>query len=447
MRNFFTALWRRFLKLVDISEFIDVEAASRNIRDNVSFRGPNIIILFCAITIASLGLNVNSIPVIIGAMLISPLMSPILGFSLGLGTNDTDLLRFSLKNLGIMVGISILASTLFFLLSPLDMENPTELLARTNPTIYDVLIALFGGFAGIIEISRKEKGTVMSGVAIATALMPPLCTVGYGIASWQWSFAVGALYLFVINGIFIALAGYFGTLFLRYPVVAVRDPKTQTRNKTIVIILLIVMLIPSVISGYRVIKANSLSRAVNSFVAENKNIGKSYIYDYTLKMDTTPAALELFIAGEQLSADEYEQLYRSAEAHKLTRGQLIFRLDATRTNEQLSDRDIMQEILRSNDNKLKASDMEIRHLKSQVDSLRKTLDELEIPATQLEQEISTQYTHVDHVQLGRTTQGGVIMIVYADAKHALTNEQMKQLEAWLKVRLNTTEGIVVQQVL
>ena len=179
-----------FRNRLSVTDYIDVLAASANIRSNIPFRGPNIYILFAAIVIASVGLNVNSIPVIIGAMLISPLMSPIIGFGMGLGTNDTDLLLQSLKNLGIMVAISLLASTLYFVVTPLETANPTELLARTNPSVYDVLIAFFGGIAGILELSRKEKGTVFSGVAIATALMPPLCTVGYGIASLNWQYAV-----------------------------------------------------------------------------------------------------------------------------------------------------------------------------------------------------------------------------------------------------------------
>ncbi len=216
MDNKLINLYNKFRQQIDLSSYTDVQAAGEQIRSNVAFRGPNIVILFCAIVIASVGLNVNSIPVIIGAMLISPLMSPIIGFGLGLGTNDTDLLIHSLKNLGIMVGISILASTLYFLVSPLDMEHPTELLARTNPTIYDVLIALFGGFAGILETSRKEKGTVMSGVAIATALMPPLCTVGYGLATFTPSYFIGALYLFSINCIFIALAVVMNVAYSEY---------------------------------------------------------------------------------------------------------------------------------------------------------------------------------------------------------------------------------------
>ncbi len=220
----------RFKEIVNISKDVDWAIASDSIRSSIHFKGPNVWILAAAIIVASIGLNVNSIPVIIGAMLISPLMGPIMGFGLGLGTNNTALLKDSLKNLGIMVLISIVASTLYFVVSPLKMDNPTELLARTNPTIYDVLIALFGGFAGILETSRKEKGTVMSGVAIATALMPPLCTIGYGIATLQVKYAVGALYLFFINGVFIALATFLMVKYLRFPLVKVSDKSKQKKG-------------------------------------------------------------------------------------------------------------------------------------------------------------------------------------------------------------------------
>ncbi|MBP5721069.1 MAG: DUF389 domain-containing protein, partial [Bacteroidales bacterium] len=171
----------RYLRhVVYLEDDIDRNMAAAAIKKNIAFRGPNVIILACAIIIASVGLNVNSIPVIIGAMLISPVMGPIIGFGLGLGTNDTDLLKSSFKNFLVMVVISIAVASLYFLISPLRLSNPSELLARTRPTIYDVLIALFGGAAGMLEHSRRERGTVLSGVAIATALMPPLCTVGYG---------------------------------------------------------------------------------------------------------------------------------------------------------------------------------------------------------------------------------------------------------------------------
>ena len=188
-------------KYIYIFDEIDTDSAAERIKSGIWFRGPNVWILAFSIVIASVGLNVNSTAVIIGAMLISPLMGPIVGTGLAMGTNDVDLLKAAAKNLLIMVLISLVASTLYFILSPLSLVNPTELEARTSPTIYDVLIALFGGLAGIFENSRKERGTVLSGVAIATALMPPLCTAGYGLAHLNFHFFFGAMYLFIINGV------------------------------------------------------------------------------------------------------------------------------------------------------------------------------------------------------------------------------------------------------
>ena len=192
----FTTLIRETLNL---NGHIDTEAAERSIKNSIEFKGPNAWILAVAVIIASIGLNVNSIPVVIGAMLISPLMGPIFGLGLGLGVNDIQLMKSSGKNLLVMVSISLAVAFLYFIITPLSLSNPTELLARTSPTFYDVLIALFGGFAGILEQCRKDKGTVFSGVAIATALMPPLCTAGYGLACGEFSYFLGALYLFVIN--------------------------------------------------------------------------------------------------------------------------------------------------------------------------------------------------------------------------------------------------------
>lgn len=175
-------LYEQFKSIVNITDHVDIQDTTERIKKAIDFKGPNAWILAFAVIVASVGLNVNSVPVIIGAMLISPLMGPIIGAGLAVGVNDSDLLRRSLKYLAVMVSISIIASTAYFLVSPLDLAEPTELLARTRPTIYDVFIAFFGGLAGIVENSRKDKGTAIAGVAIATALMPPLCTAGYGLA-------------------------------------------------------------------------------------------------------------------------------------------------------------------------------------------------------------------------------------------------------------------------
>ena len=266
----------RFLRiLVNMRDHVDVDAAAVSIRNGIHFRGPNVYILACAIIIASVGLNLNSIPVIIGAMLISPVMGPILGFGLGLGTNDTMLVKEALKNFAVMVVISILASTLFYLVSPLELEQQTELLARTNPTLYDVFIALFGGFAGILENSRKEKGgTVIPGVAIATALMPPLCTVGYGFAHLDWHFIVGAFYLFIINTVFITLATFVSVRYLLHFTPVAEDEVKRRRNARWITVILIILLVPSVLSAIEMIKDNNFARNARILVQQNKNLGK-----------------------------------------------------------------------------------------------------------------------------------------------------------------------------
>ena len=216
-KEFFKELWKRIKELVNIAEDTDIAATINNISKGVEFKGDNVWVLFFAIIIASVGLNVNSTAVIIGAMLVSPLMGPIMGIGLSVGIYDLVLLRKSLKNLLLMVVISLIASSLYFLVTPLS-EAQSELLARTNPTIFDVFIALFGGLAGILAQSRKqEKITIVSGVAIATALMPPLCTAGYGIGTGQLRYFFGAFYLFFINSFFIALATFLMVRYLKFP--------------------------------------------------------------------------------------------------------------------------------------------------------------------------------------------------------------------------------------
>ena len=324
--------FHRYLRrIVYLGDDIDRVAAVAAIKKNIYFRGPNVIILACAIIIASIGLNVNSIPVIIGAMLISPVMGPILGFGLGLGTNDTELLKNSLKNFAVMVVISIVVASLYFLISPLRLNNPTELLARTRPTIYDVLIALAGGVAGMLENSRKERGTVLSGVAIATALMPPLCTVGYGIAILNPRYIFGALYLFLINGIFIALATFFMAKFLGFESAAVSEEQRR-RNPRIVAAVLLVMIVPSVFSAIGTIRDNNFAISAERFVQNNKTIGSSYIFDHDIHLDGRSQTLDIYLAGEQLDYTAKQILLKNALSYGLHSDQIVFHEEAAVQN-------------------------------------------------------------------------------------------------------------------
>lgn len=434
---------------VNMSEDIDHGNASLSIRKNIAFRGPNVFILACAIIIASVGLNVNSIPVIIGAMLISPVMGPILGFGFGLGIQDNRLVKDSLENFGVMVAISIAASALFFILSPLTLENPSELLARTNPTIYDVLIALFSGIAGMLETSRKERGTVISGVAIATALMPPLCTVGYGLSILNWHYVIGALYLFLINSIFIALATLLTVKYLRFPLVieAEIDGKRQRLSKRAIAIILIVMIVPSVFSAIRMVQENNFSIHAEKLVSKNKSIGKSFIYDYKTNASAKPATLDLYLAGETLTPEFKEVLYKDAEEYGITRSQIIFHEDATMTRDVLSESDLIKSIYEYNDRQVKALTDSIAVLEAQIDGFRRR----EMPVEAVARELFAQYPFIKGISLsegptvtasGEKGRDRVIAIV--SASEPLDEEMTGRLERWLKARLENENVTVLQ---
>ena len=440
----FTKRAKRFMReRLSLTDYTDVQAASANIRSNIPFRGPNIYILFVAIVIASVGLNVNSIPVIIGAMLISPLMSPIIGFGLGLGTNDTDLLLASLKNLGIMFVISLLASTLYFLATPLETDNPTELLARTNPSVYDVLIAFFGGIAGILELSRKEKGTVLSGVAIATALMPPLCTVGYGIANLNWHYAGGALYLFFINCIFIALATFLAVKYLRFPVVEERDGTSRRRIISYGLLILVV-LVPSFFTAYSIVRENRFTTEARHFVKENQAIGGTYIYDYSTDMSVKPYTLTLRLAGEALSTEARAQLYANAEKHGISHAQILFADDATIEVRRLNEREIMRDWLASTEQQLRQRDDSIRALRQQLDAYKA----LVLPTEQISAELRAQWSSIDRITLARADSTVLLVITEKPAAHhkqeTLTQEDLARMEQWLAIRLNVPSVQVIK---
>ena len=442
----FTAYLR---KLTDMSYHTDYQGASATIRNNIAFRGPNVFILACAIIIASVGLNVNSIPVIIGAMLISPVMGPILGFAFGLGTNDMGLVKESLKNYLVMVLISILASTLFFVLSPLNLENPTELLARTRPSIYDVLIALFGGLAGILETCRKDKGTVISGVAIATALMPPLCTVGYGISILKLSYILGALYLFLINSIFIALATFAAVKYLRFPSAETGTSSNKAMPSRAVAAILVLIIVPSIYSAVLMVKENNFNIHAEKIVSANKAIGKGFIYDYNTDLKSKPAILNLYMAGEALSDQAKEQIYKDAEAYGITRSQIQFHEDASLHGEMMSESELVTAIY-------ERSDRQITALNDSIASLRTTLDayqQKELPTDNLSKELFAQYPNISNLILTRgasvDSQTGnssdQIVAILTSSNH-LDKDALNRIERWLKIRLNTDSITVMEQI-
>ncbi len=363
----------RFIhRYIYIYEEMDTLGAAQRIKSGIWFRGVNVWILAFSIIIASVGLNVNSTAVIIGAMLISPLMGPIIGVGMALGTNDTALLRDSLRNLLVMVGISLVVSTLFFLLSPLSLLNPTELEARTSPTIYDVLIAFFGGLAGIFENSRKERGTVLSGVAIATALMPPLCTAGYGLAHWNAHYFVGAMYLFLINCVFIILATYFMVKYLRFKTVAGIDEKTARTRRNIITAVMVVMIIPSLWTAFTLVVDNNFERKVEAFIGENRIIGSSYIYDYDIVKEKGKRSVELYVAGEAPNEAQMNALLASAAEHGIKPRTIRMKSHAIGLSHEYLE-NMLEAVYENTGAELEANQERLRALESRLDSLESLL--------------------------------------------------------------------------
>jgi uncharacterized hydrophobic protein (TIGR00271 family) len=274
---------RRYFNLLNDKE--DEQEVVRQVSAGVVFRGTNLWILIFAIFIASLGLNVNSTAVIIGAMLISPLMGPIIGMGLSVGIGDYDLFRRAVKNYLVATLISVVTATVYFLLSPLN-EARSELLARTSPTLYDVLIAFFGGAAGVLALITKSKGQVIPGVAIATALMPPLCTAGYGLASAQWSYFFGAFYLFFINTVFIAIATFLGVKLLGFHTVAGSEAPVLRRSRRLLTVVIVVILLPAAFMTWNIVRDDVQKREIARFVDHELSQSGTQILSATAQHDT-----------------------------------------------------------------------------------------------------------------------------------------------------------------
>ena len=284
---------------------VSQDEAEAAIRDGVTFRGTNILILVIAFFIASLGLNTNSTAVIIGAMLISPLMGPIIGIGLGVGVQDFQLIKHSGRNLLMATTFSVLTSTLYFLISPVS-EGHSELLARTSPTIYDVLIGFFGGAAGIIAIGSKSKGNVIPGVAIATALMPPLCTAGYGLATWQLNYFVGAFYLFLINSIYIALATFIGVKLMNYHQHPNDNPARARKVRHLIYTVAVLTMLPSLYLTYNMLKQSRFSANAARFVAEECRFPNTRVLSSDAEMNSDGRSLTITLIGKALPADSLE---------------------------------------------------------------------------------------------------------------------------------------------
>ncbi|MUH36326.1 DUF389 domain-containing protein [Zobellia amurskyensis] len=450
---------RRFLReLLDIRENTDQEATKEAIIADIPFKGHTSWILICSIFIASIGLNANSTAVVIGAMLISPLMGPILGLGMSLAINDIDTLRRSLKNFAVMVVLSVLTAYLFFEFFPIQDES-SELLARTAPDIRDVLIAFFGGLA--LVIARAKKGTIASvifGVAIATALMPPLCTVGFGLAIGNLDYAVGAMYLFIINTIFIALATFLTIKLLKFPMVRYANSAKRRRIARIASIVALLVMIPAGMTFYEAFQESMFKKQANEFV--NATIGKyqfvsggRYLDNFTsIKYNNgDKPEIELVCMGNEIIPaniiSSWNTMMKEDEDFKRLVNTELHVIQGSQ-NDQVDQLKYINELYESQKNQLSSKAEKIAFLEAEVTRLQKNASQQkQIPFQDISAEAKANYENLvslqyDNAVITDFNKTDTLSIFEIKWKEGLTPRKMvlenKRVHDWLKVRLKDT---------
>lgn len=412
------------------SEIDDFDNIHKSIIKDTEFKGTNLWILMFAIVICSVGLNMNSTAVVIGAMLISPLMGPINGIGYSIATYDFKLLNKALRNFAFAVVIGLLASTLYFALSPINTAH-SELLARTSPTIYDVLIALFGGLAGIVAISSKQKGNVIPGVAIATALMPPLCTAGYGLATGRFTFFLGAFYLFFINAVFIALASVSISQILKFPIRTIVDVEQQKKTNNWISVLIILTIIPSLYFGFKLIQKEKFLDHANRYINNISIIEGNYL----LKNEIDPKNRTIYLTygGRSLDDNQKNRIKKIANDFSLHKTKIEFTQGLTFENNKYSElQNLETEIFK------------LTQLLNEKDKQINNYQENSLLGTQLMNELQIFFPKISNVLYGKAftsseepnqTQEYIFFAINSQEK-IFPPDKIK-ITNWLKKRFNT----------
>ena len=439
-------LLRETLRFNDAN--INHEEVRNNILKDIPFKGYNVWILICSIVICSVGLNINSTAVVIGAMLISPLMGPILGLGLSIGTNDLDNLKSSIKNFLIALGVSLLTSTIFFLVTPLH-DAQSELLARTQPTFLDALIAIFGGLAGIIAVSRKDASNVFPGVAIATALMPPICTAGYGIANGNMHFFLGALYLFLLNSVFISISTLVIVRYLHFPFISFVDKQMEKKVKRYIIIISAVIIIPSAYLFIEVTQESIFYARADKFTKETFIYKGSEVINHKFIYNKEGSTIEIFMIGKHIP-DEVIWAWKQ-ELKNTDLNNTVLKIIQNKDNsDELAGSigakvkaGIIEELYQKNYVDLQAKNSEIDSLKKEI----KLLKGASFDWRQLKKEIFIQYPQLDNLSFGKSINISPNQIDTIPTLIPIWKEEDKsiQLKNWLEIRLGENNIRIVTQ--
>ena len=442
-RGYLNLFIRRLLSLRN--DKAPEEETIASIKASVEFRGANLWILIFAIFVASLGLNTNSAAVIIGAMLISPLMGPIMGMGLGVGINDFELLKRAFRSFATATIFSVLTATFYFAITPID-EAQSELLARTSPTIYDVLIALFGGLAGIVALcsTGQRGGNVIPGVAIATAIMPPLCTTGFGIATGNWIYAAGAFYLYLINSIFISLATFIGVNIFDFKKKVFVDKQREKRVKHIIVTNAVLTMLPSTLLTYMLVRENFFTSKANNFVAQVVTSEQTQVI--AKEVDYHTKEIRLVTIGEEIPEKELTRMKSQMENFGLEDA----KLSIVQGTKNLSASELKTML---NDPASRQADKNAQLLANEqqrADKLQKELDvykKTELQAQSISAEMATLFPEAARVSIARTFSYAVsdslqkdsLTLVSLTLKKKLNTETREKMEEWLKTRLKTPD--------
>lgn len=425
---------RRLLKLINLESDLDeYENIHDTIEKELVFKGTNLWILVFAILVASVGLNMNSTAVIIGAMLISPLMGPINGMGYSIATYDFPLFRQAVKNFTFAVVAGLFASTTYFAISPISTAH-SELLARTSPTIYDVLIAFFGGMAGIVAITSKKKGNVIPGVAIATALMPPLCTAGYGLATGQFTFFFGALYLFTINTVFIALSALLISQILKLPIRSTIEESQKKRINQMISFVLVLVLVPSIYFGYLLVQKENFTERAGRYVDNISVVEGNYLLKHEINPKTK--TIQLVYGGTSLTDAQKEEIRARTGDFSLRDVTVDFRQGFSYAD--LAVRNTEVEQLKAEINRL---NMVIRERNEALKGITSVGEK----GGELLAELEVLYPQVTQVAYSRTLSFAkekpvpdtMAVIVVTIKGKDLSNKEKEQVEKWLSTRLKS----------
>ena len=418
------------------------------ISKNVEFKGANLWILIFAIFVASIGLNVNSTAVIIGAMLISPLMGPIMGIGMAAGINDFELLKRSLRNLGVAVFISILTSTIYFYFTPLD-DAQSELLARTEPTIWDVLIALFGGLAGIIAGSRKEKSNAIPGVAIATALMPPLCTAGYGLATMNLYYFIGAFYLFCINSVFISLSTYLIVRFMKFPKKEFLDQKKEKRVQTYITLFTIITIVPSIYLAYGIVVRSIWEEQAKTFVSQEMIFPRTQVLNSNFNYSSNEKVIQVSLIGDQVDEESINLIKEKAVNFGLSDTEIVINQNNSGiTDMNLLRSDILKDLYERNEKIIQDKDEKIALLESEVANY----GTVRFLGKEIAMEAKINHPKLLKFTLNRSLvtdlendKTDTLLVAYAQFSSKPNKTETDKLSQWLKLRTKSdTVGLILQ---